>query len=66
MVIERQPWSKYKEVNKKGSALADNYKKLELRPSEDFNRILVQEVGFSERRDVNKEDNGKRISLDSS
>lgn len=52
LVIERQGWAKYKDANKKGSALADNYKKLELRPEKDFERILLEEVGFSERVEI--------------
>ncbi|KAJ9107377.1 hypothetical protein QFC21_000827 [Naganishia friedmannii] len=52
LILEKQGWKGYKQAKRMSESLKQNYKLLQLRPETDFDRVLLETVGFSMKETV--------------
>ncbi|KAJ9123754.1 hypothetical protein QFC24_003528 [Naganishia onofrii] len=52
LILEKQGWKGYKQAKRMSEILKRNYKLLQLRPETDFDRILLETVGFAKKETV--------------
>ncbi|KAJ9123333.1 hypothetical protein QFC22_001532 [Naganishia vaughanmartiniae] len=52
LILEKQGWKGYKQAKRMSETLKQNYKLLQLRPETDFDRVLLETVGFSKKETV--------------
>lgn len=53
-ILEPQPWESYQKASRLSESLKESYTKLKTRP-EDFERILLNEIGFESVEKLNDE-----------
>jgi 7SK snRNA methylphosphate capping enzyme len=56
-ILEPQPWSSYAKASRMSDELKQSYQTIKYRP-DDFERILLEEIGFQKVEKLSEEDSG--------